>query len=50
VRNFESEVYCKDGSKVWISTNARTVRENGVVVRYKGINEDVTKRKLLAEH
>jgi two-component system cell cycle sensor histidine kinase/response regulator CckA len=49
VRNFESEVYCKDGSKVWISANARTVRENGVVVRYEGMNEDVTKRKLLEE-
>src|ERR1700683_42396 len=23
VRNFEAEVYCKDGSKIWISANAR---------------------------
>ena len=49
VRNFESQVYCKDGSKIWISASARSVCQDGVVVRYEGMNEDVTKRKLLEE-
>jgi PAS domain S-box-containing protein len=47
VQNFESEFYRKDGSKFWLAMSARAVCENGVVVRYEGMSEDVTERKLL---
>ncbi len=50
VRGFESEIYCKDKSTIWISENARTVRdENGQVLYYEGMVEDITERKFL-EH
>jgi signal transduction histidine kinase len=49
VQNFEYEAYRKDGSKIWLSMSARAVRENGVVVRYEGMSEDVTERKLLRD-
>jgi len=45
VQNFECEFYRKDGSKIWISSNTRVIREDGVVVRYEGMNEDITERK-----
>jgi PAS domain S-box-containing protein len=46
VRGFESQVYRKDGSRIWISINARTVRDaNGEVLYYEGTNQDITERK-----
>ncbi|HEY9602141.1 MAG TPA: ATP-binding protein [Allocoleopsis sp.] len=46
VSNFESQVYRKDGSIIWISENARAVRdENGVLLYYQGFIEDITERK-----
>jgi len=47
VRNFEAELYRKDGSTVWVSANARAIFQDGVVVRYEGMNQDITERKLL---
>ena len=48
VRSFESEIYCKDKSTIWISENARAVRdETGTVVYYEGMVEDITDRKQL---
>jgi PAS domain S-box-containing protein len=49
VRNFESEVFCKDGRKIWLNMSIRAVRENRVVVRYEGMCEEITERKLLQE-
>lgn len=49
VQNFEHQVYRKDGSKMWLSANAKAVRSNGAVVRYDGTVEDITNRKLLEE-
>jgi two-component system cell cycle sensor histidine kinase/response regulator CckA len=49
VRHFEVQVYRKDGSKMWLSANARAVRENGVIVRYEGTFEDINERKLLED-
>jgi len=47
VTGFESEVYRRDGSTIWISENARTVTdEQGKVLYYEGIVEDITSRKL----
>jgi two-component system, sensor histidine kinase and response regulator len=46
VSRFESQVYRKDGSIIWISESARAVRDaSGKVVYYEGTVEDVTDRK-----
>ena len=46
VRDFESEVYRRDGSIIWISENARAVRdEAGQLIYYEGFVEDITARK-----
>ena len=49
VQNFEYESLRKDGSKIWISMSARAIRQNGVVVRYEGMNQDITERRLLRD-
>jgi PAS domain S-box-containing protein len=49
VKNFECEVFCKDGSKIWITMSIRAIRQNGVVIRYEGMCEDCTERNLLRE-
>jgi len=46
VSRFESQIYRKDGSVIWISENARAVRDpGGRVVYYEGTVEDITERK-----
>jgi diguanylate cyclase (GGDEF)-like protein/PAS domain S-box-containing protein len=46
VTNFESEVYRRDGSTIWISENARSVRDlSGALLFYEGTVEDITERK-----
>ncbi len=46
VNGFEYEAWRKDGSKVWVSENARTVRDPaGRVIYYEGSMEDITARK-----
>jgi two-component system sensor histidine kinase/response regulator len=48
VRGFESEIYRKDGSKIWISENARAVYDPmGELLYYEGMVEDITERKRL---
>ena len=49
VQNFEFQAYRKDGSRMWLSANAKAIRSNGVVVRYDGSVEDITSRKVLEE-
>ena len=49
VKNFESEVFCKDGGKIWLTMSIRAIRQNGEVVRYEGMCEDITERILLRE-
>jgi diguanylate cyclase (GGDEF)-like protein/PAS domain S-box-containing protein len=49
VRNFECQIYRKDGSKMWISANVRAVSKAGVLVGYEGLNEDITARKVAEE-
>lgn len=50
VRDFQSEVRRKDGSKVWISENARVIRnEQGQTLYYEGTVEDITERRKLLE-
>ena len=46
VSEFESQVYCKDGSKIWISENAVAVHDaSGRLLYYQGIVENITERK-----
>ena len=47
---FESQIFRRDGSIIWISENARAVRDaRGRVVCYEGTVEDVTARKRAEE-
>jgi|GEM_PF-3292121 len=47
--NFESQVYRKDGSIIWISEHARAVCDaTGRVAYYEGTVEDITQSKLAA--
>lgn len=46
VQNFESLVYRKDGSTIWISENARLVHDKqGNLLYYEGTVEDITAQK-----
>lgn len=47
VKNFECEVYCKDGGKIWLTMSIRAIHQDGVVVRYEGMCEDINERKAL---
>lgn len=50
VSNFESEVFLRDGSKIWISENARVVRDaDGEFVCYEGTVQDITERRRYQE-
>jgi len=50
VPNFEYETLRKDGSKFWVSMSGRAIRQNGAIVRYEGMIQDITERKLLRDH
>jgi len=46
VRNFESEVYRRDGARIWISENAHIVRgRDGRLICYEGTVQDITERR-----
>jgi PAS domain S-box-containing protein len=46
VRGFEHQIFRRDGSKIWVSVNARAVwNKAGDVVYYEGTAQDITKRK-----
>ena len=46
VKGKEFQVYHKDGSVIWISENARAVKDNsGKVLWYEGMCENITNRK-----
>jgi PAS domain S-box-containing protein len=50
VEDFEYECYRRDGSKVWLSENARAVRNPArQILYYVGTVEDITARKLAEE-
>ncbi|HEY9608444.1 putative bifunctional diguanylate cyclase/phosphodiesterase, partial [Allocoleopsis sp.] len=48
---FESQVYRKDGSVIWISENARAVRDTstGELLYYEGTVEDISEHKRVKE-
>jgi diguanylate cyclase (GGDEF)-like protein/PAS domain S-box-containing protein len=46
VNNFESQFYRKDGAVIWLSINARAVKDDaGKTLYYEGTVEDITQRK-----
>lgn len=50
VINFESEIYRFDGSIIWISENARAVRDDkGTLLYYQGSAIDISERKMAQE-
>ena len=53
VKDFETEVYRKDGSRIWVSISSQAIRDNrdnkGQILYFQGICEDITLRKQLDE-
>ena len=50
VTDFESQIWRKDGSVIWITENARLIRdENGQPLHYEGIIRDITAEKQARE-
>ena len=50
VSDFESQVYCRDGSVIWVSETARAVRDrNGNLLYYEGTVANITARKKVEE-
>ena len=50
VELFEYEAYRKDGTRIWLSENARAVRDaSGAILYYEGTVQDVTQRKRVEE-
>ncbi|HXJ59780.1 MAG TPA: PAS domain S-box protein [Verrucomicrobiae bacterium] len=46
VREFETQVRRKDGSRIWVRVNAHVVRDqDGHVLYYEGTNTDITERR-----
>ncbi|MEP0871652.1 EAL domain-containing protein [Trichocoleus desertorum AS-A10] len=46
VWGFESQIYRKDGTIIWISENARTIRDDqGQLIGYEGTVENISARK-----
>jgi len=46
IHQFESEIYRKDGSVIWISEHARAAYDDaGALLYYEGTVEDITERK-----
>jgi PAS domain S-box-containing protein len=50
VEDFEYQAYRKDGHKIWVSENARAVRDPaGAMLYYEGTVQDITLRKRASE-
>ena len=46
VEEFESEIYRKDGRRIWISESVRAIRDrHGNVLRYEGTLKDITDKR-----
>ena len=51
VRNFEAQVYRKDGNTIWTSTSSYAVKNAaGKMLRFEGIVEDITERKQVEDN
>jgi signal transduction histidine kinase len=49
LQSFECEGLRKDGSKIWLAMSVHAIRENGEMIRYEGMCEDITERNHLRE-
>lgn len=50
IESLELEVVCKDGSRRWVSENARAVHgDDGAILYYEGMVRDITERKRARE-
>ena len=50
VRDFEAELYRRDGTAIWVNDTARAVKgEDGQVLYYEGSLEEITERKRFEE-
>ncbi|OPY71525.1 MAG: Cyclic di-GMP phosphodiesterase response regulator RpfG [Syntrophorhabdus sp. PtaU1.Bin058] len=50
VEDFEAEHYRKDGSRIWVSMNARVIRDaSGAVLHYETTSQNITGRKRVEE-
>lgn len=50
ITGFESQIYRKDGSTIWISENCHAIRDtNGKLLYYEGTVEDITQRREVEE-
>jgi len=50
IRDFETQLYKRDGTIIWVSDIARAVKdEHGQILHYEGSLEDITKRKRFEE-
>jgi len=50
VQNFVHQILRKDGEAIWVSTNARAVKdESGKIIYYEGTQENITKHKKAEE-
>ncbi len=50
ITDFESQVYCRDGTIIWISENVRSVTDTqGQLLYYEGTVKDISDRKQAAE-
>ncbi len=50
ITGFESKIYRKDNTIIWISENCRAVRDaQGTILYYEGTVEDITERKYAEE-
>ncbi|MDB6121215.1 MAG: putative sensor protein [Pedosphaera sp.] len=50
VTDFESRIYRKEGSIIWIAENVRAIRDSkGKLIYYEGTVEDITQRRLAEE-
>jgi PAS domain S-box-containing protein len=50
VKDFESQIRRKDGRVIWVSENARAVRDSqGRTLHYEGTVQDITERKRLED-
>jgi sigma-B regulation protein RsbU (phosphoserine phosphatase) len=50
VTDFESRIYRKDGSIIWIAENVRAIRNpKGELLYYEGTVEDITQRRMAEE-
>ncbi len=51
ITGFESQIYRKDGSMIWISENCRAIRDGaGQLLYYEGTVEDITLRRQAEEN